>query len=255
MASTSDSHVTGSLILSRVSDAVRLCERRNMAQFLGFLDQAEQRLVCHNLSRCNGVQWLFYGGYEDAERRLLGVFPSCLEPVAEAYPLCTVAFHYRSERTLTHRDVLGTLMSLGLRRDCIGDILCGEGVSVIFLKDDITDFVCDQVNKIGGEGVRVERDYAGPFPSAHSFQSIYDTIASPRLDATVKALLRCSREQAATLIQNEAVSIDHLPVSSVSSQVKNGAIISVRGYGRYVIDQIGPETKKGRLHFEARKYV
>ena len=80
MASISDSHTAVSLLLSRVDDTVDLCDRRNYAQFLGFLDQAEQQQVAAHLAKCRDVQWLFYGGYKDAERRFLGVFPSYMEP-------------------------------------------------------------------------------------------------------------------------------------------------------------------------------
>lgn len=255
MASISDSHTAVSLLLSRVDDTVDLCDRRNYAQFLGFLDQAEQQQVAAHLAKCRDVQWLFYGGHKDAERRFLGVFPSYMEPDESVFPLRAVAFFYRSERSLTHRDVLGTLMSQGIRRECIGDILCADGYSVVFLRDDIADYVCDQTNKIGGEGVRVQRDYTGELPRAHSYLAIRDTVASPRLDAVVKCLLKCSREQAAVLIQSDAVSVNHIPVGNVSAHVEESAVISVRGHGRFVIDCIGPETKKGRLHFEARKFV
>ncbi len=243
-----------SLLLSRAEDAVRLCDVRNYPHFLGFLDQSEQAAITRHLKRTD-QSFLFYGGHKDAERCFLGVFPSYMETDLSLFPLEAVAFHYRKERALTHRDVLGTLMSQGLRREAVGDILCGEGCAVVYLKEEVSPYIGDQVDKIGGEGVRVERHYTGVLPESHGYAPLSDTIASARLDAVVKALIHGSREQAASLIRSQQVSVDHRPILSLSATVSEGSVISVRGCGRFVIDRIGPETKKGRLHFAARKYI
>ena len=98
-------------------------------------------------------------------------------------------------------------------------------------------------------------DYDGPLPQAHTFIPIEDTIASPRLDAVVKALLRCSREDAAQHIIAGYVSVDHIMTQHVSMRVNAPCVVSIHGAGRFIIDQIGPPTKKGRLRLTARKCV
>lgn len=255
MASTSNPHKDEVLLRSRVEDVVRLSEKRHYAAFLGFLDEAEQAQAEQVLHKLCIRNYRFYGGYDDAERRMLGVFPDGDETDDFTYPMHAVAFRYRSEKMLSHRDVLGTLMSIGLRRDAIGDILCTTSLAVAFLREEICSYVCDQVTKIGGTSVQIEDDYCGELPIAHSFSEIRDTIASPRLDAVLSALIRCSREQAAQTIRTDAVSVDHTVIRSVSHTVDIGQKVSVRGYGKFIIDEIGPETKKGRLRFVARKYI
>lgn len=251
MGSTSD---PGEDILrSRVEDTVRLCDKRNTPCFLGFLDLREQALVRRCLSHLPAERWAFAGGHEEAERRLLIVCPDYLEPVEADLPLCVMAFHYRPVKHLTHRDVLGTLLAAGIRRDKIGDILCGEGLSVVFLRQEIAAFVCENIDRIGGEGVTCKTEYTGELPVFHSFEDIRETVASPRLDVLVKALLHCSRDAAAQMIRLGSVSVDHLPTDSVSLQVSAPCTLSIRGSGRFLIDQIGPETKKGRLQLVARK--
>lgn len=239
---------------SRVEDTVRLCDKRGVPCFLGFLDLHEQavaRTVLNGLLPPEG--WCFSGGYAEAERCLLAVLPSYLAPEEVEFPLCAVGFRYRSVKELTHRDFLGTLLATGIRRDKIGDILCGEGLSVVFLHRDITAFVCEQVEKIGGEGVTLFPEYTGELPISHTYQNLRETVASPRLDGVVKALLHCSREEAARLILSGLVSVDHQPAENVSRPLSAPCTISVRGIGRYLVDQIGPETKKGRLNLLARK--
>ena len=252
MGSISD---TDKLLLSRAEDTLRLCDRRSAPCFLGFLDLHEQALLHPWLEKQAAGCFRFYGGYAEAERTLLGVFPEFLEPEDALYPLRTVAFRYQAERELTHRDFLGTLMSAGLRRESIGDILCGEGLGVLFLREEIVPFVTEQVTKVGGEGVRCEVDYAGALPAAHQFRPIHDTVASPRLDAVVKALIRCSRETAAQLIADGLVEVDHRAVSAVSSSVTAPCTVSVRGHGRFAVDRLDTPTRKGRIVLEARQYI
>ncbi len=241
------------ILLSRIDDTVHLCDKRGAPCFLGFLDLHEQAVVRREQGRFAGYRWNLLGGYPEAERRLLAVYPDYYVVTDEDCPFCMVGFRYRPSRSLTHRDFLGTLLSAGIRRDKIGDILCGEGLSVVVIREEIAPFICEQIDRIGGEGVTVIPDYEGPLPITREYEEIHETIASARLDVAVKALTRLSREKAADLIRLGGVSVDHLPVVSVSAPISAPCTLSIRGIGRFLIDQIGPETKKGRFVFIARK--
>lgn len=242
------------ILRSRVEDTVRLCEKRGVPCFLGFLDLREQAAVQQMVMSAHGETVTgFYGGYSEAERTFFSASPSYFVAEAADFPIVTIAFKYRTVKNITHRDVLGTLMSLGIRRDAVGDILCGEGLTVVFVRAEVARFVCDQVDRIGGEGVSVIKDYSGELPISVAYTELRDTIASPRLDSVVKVLTRCSREQASELIARGSVSLNHRLVDSASKAVSVGDVVSIRGCGRYLIDQIGPETKKGRLVLCARR--
>ena len=125
------------LLRSRIEDTIRLCDRRSTPCFLGFLDSGEQAQAMQLLQKRADVCWRLFGGHADAERQILGVFPEYVQPEDAAFPLCACAFFYRQEKALSHRDFLGTLLSAGLRRETIGDILCGEGIAVVFLREEI----------------------------------------------------------------------------------------------------------------------
>ncbi len=255
MASTSNNGKPDPLLRSRVEDALRLAERRCIPSYLGFLDETEQQLARQFLAHTDTDRYAFWGGYDDAERCILGCFPEYADLDYETFPLQRVTFRYRAQRTLTHRDVLGTLMSQGVKREAVGDILCADGLVVVFLRDEIAPYICEQITKIGGVGVRVEEHSDEPLPQAHRYESLQDTIASPRLDAVVKALLRTSREKAAQMIVAGNVSVNHLVCEEVAQTLSSETVISVRGHGRFVIDRIGPQTKKGRLYLEARRCI
>ena len=244
-----------SWLLARVSDAARLCSDRAYPCFVGFLDERQHMLAENALRKNQEVHALFWGGHEEAERTLLGVFPSFLEPDPTVFPLQSLGFSWREAVHLTHRDFLGTMLGCGIKREKIGDILCGEGVAVAFVHEDIAAFLCEQITKVGGEGVTLELPFSGVLPAAHTFREIRDTVASPRLDAVLKALLGTSREEAARRIAAGLVSLNHVPSTAQAAAVKDGDVISVRGAGRYVVDTVGPPTKKGRLFIQARKYI
>ncbi len=108
MASISDAD---KLLLARAEDTIRLCDRRSSPCFLGFLDPHERAFLQPWLQKQAGMKFHFYGGFAEAERTLLGVFPEYMDIGEDLFPLQILAFTYRSERALTHRDFLGTLMS------------------------------------------------------------------------------------------------------------------------------------------------
>lgn len=242
------------ILRSRIEDTVRLCDKRGVPCFLGFLDLHEKAVAEQYIrSISDDVACDFYGGYSVAERTYLSISPAYYSAETSDYPIECIAFRYRAQKKITHRDILGTLMHLGITRDTIGDILCGDGLSVVFVRQEVAHFICEQVDRIGGEGVTVVSSFDGDLPITVSYEEIRSTIASPRLDGVVKALLHCSREQAAEYITSGSVSINHCVEESISKTITASDTLSIRGSGRFHIDQIGPETKKGRLVLCARR--
>ena len=254
MAYTSDIAAEDVWLKARLSDAVDLCDRRSCPRFVGFLDERQQMVARSVLRQISGVQVHFYGGHPEAERTIVGVFPPFLEPDEADFPLLPVGFTYRRETALTHRDFLGALLACGIKRDKIGDILCREGLAVVFLDADIAPFMVEQIDKVGREGVHPLCPYTGELPVAHTFQEICDTVASPRLDAVVKVAAGMSREAAAGRIASGTVLVNHTPCLSSAATVHEGDVLSLRGVGRFRVDRIGPPTRKGRLFITLQKY-
>lgn len=255
MASTSNQNKSDVWLRTRVEDTLFLCERHAAPTFLGFLDEAEQQIARRVLMYTSEDRIAFWGGYDGAERCVLGCFPEYIPVDSDAFPLVRLTFRYRAEKALTHRDVLGTLLAQGIKRETVGDILCSDGEVVVFLRDEIAPYIREQITKIGGVGVKIVEDDNGPLAINRQFAPLQDTIASARLDAVVKSLLHTSREKAAQMITSGLISVNHVVCTEVSANIDVDTVISVRGHGRFVVDRIGPPTKKGRLHFEARKYI
>lgn len=256
MASISDQQIEDKRLLARAEDALAACREHFTARFIGFLDERQAQLVRTRLARERAdVTWRFFGGHKDAERVMLGVFSEDYPATDDQFPIVPMAFGYRCDAVLTHRDVLGSLLGCGIVREKVGDILCDTDKAIVFMHEALAAFVAEEVTGIGRVGVKVILPYEGELPPMHRFAPVTGTVASARLDAVLKVLLGISREEASDTIRSALVSINHQPSVSVSETVRAGSVISVRGSGRFVIDELCDLTKKGRLILKARRYI
>lgn len=240
---------------ARVADAITLCDRQCCPHFVGFLDEGQRAQVMPLLQREKAVSFRFFGGFDGAERTVLGVFPPFIEPEDALFPLRVLKFSYRAQAALSHRDFLGTMLSCGIRREAVGDIVCGAGETIAVVSEEVAPFLQQQIEKVGGEGVTVTTADGETLTVERRFQSISATVASPRLDNVVKALMGCSREKAAAAIVGGLVSVNHVPCDAVAKTVVEGDILSLRGVGRFRIEALSAHTKKGRLFLSAQKYL
>lgn len=243
------------LLIQRTVDAVRLAEFKGSPRFIGFLDGRGRKIVSFAAAKEGFSRLAFFGGYDGAERVFAGFFPDYAEPCESDFPVCAFTLCYRESASLSHRDFLGTLMSLGIKRESVGDILCGEGFAVIFLSGGVSDYIESQLEKVGGEGVTVLKGVTRGLPAAHGFSDISCTVASMRLDCVVAALCGVSRGKASELICDGLVTLDSFVRKKTDISVTAGSTVSVRGFGRFAVDGAGRTTKKGRTVLNARKYI
>jgi RNA-binding protein YlmH len=255
MVSISDRTEEDALLRARVGDACQLCEMRSCPRFVGFLDEHQQAVARAVLREKGSFEYRFFGGFEDAERTLLGVFPGFLPPDDELFPLSAIGFRYRGAATLSHRDFLGALLATGVKREKIGDIICNNGFTVVFVDSELAPFLAETVTKVGNEGVRAQFPFTEPVTVRREYREYQDTVASPRLDAVLKAILRTSREEAARRITAGTVSCNHMPCEAVAHTVHEGDVLSVRGVGRFLVVTLGPLTKKGRTVMKWYHYI
>lgn len=242
------------LLQARLLDAVRLCERRFQPVFVGFLSEAEAFPAQAILRREGFFRYLLWGGFDGAERTVLGVFPEKMEPDPAVFPIAAFTARFRDCDELTHRDFLGALMGMGITRDSVGDLLIEPGRGVLFVREEMLSYVQVQLQKIGRVGVRLSPGFCEPLPGGLGFEPFQAFIASTRLDCAAAAALQLSRERTARLIEAGGVLLNGVPETSLSAPVKEGDRLSVRGRGRYLLDEVGPQTKKGRFRLSGRKY-
>jgi len=240
------------LFFPRLDDLVVKCEKTNIPQFLGFLSETETAMARSYLAN-NFVKVRFFGGFDGAIRNYVCVLPSWCDDVE--FPIIPITFEYKSAYKLTHRDFLGAVMSLGIIREKVGDILVGNGTCVLFAQREIAKFIISQTQKIGNVGVNAFEGIKGELPISTKKQSLVDTIPSARLDAVVSAICNLSRNKASEIIESNLVCVNSFICEKTTKKINSGDVISVRKFGRFDITSVDDISKKGRIILKYEKHI
>lgn len=244
------------LLIAKTGDLFSLCDKHCEAKFSSFLDGGEAAFIEDEFHIPYGYNTMFFGGYENAERKILGVFPDWQEAEQADFPITSIRFDAPQFRTLSHRDYLGTLMSLGIDRSKMGDILCDSSGAYVFVSSDIADYVVRNIKKVANTGVKGHIVNIGEvaLPKAETAKKMC-VCASLRLDAVIAAALNISRTNAEKLIKEGYVKVNHRETADRAGQVEAGSLISVRNHGRFILADTGNNTRKGRLHITIEKFL
>lgn len=247
------------LLLARVLDKYDQMERRNVPASTGFLSPREQMLAVSLLNSA-GVRsgYVFDGGYPEAERKILVFLPDWAEDaegVDGKLAFLRAQFH-GTDSTLSHRDILGSLMGLGAAREKVGDILISPHSADIIAAPSLLDFFLREWEQAGRVRLSVtEIDREELLVPKAQVKVIRDTVSSLRLDAVTAAAFSLSRGRAAELIEAGRTNLDHMPCLKPDKQVPEGGVITVRGLGKARLTEVGGLTKKGRTGITVERYL
>jgi len=240
------------ILKARISDTASICEKTQKMKFLGFLSR-EEAVLAQRILKNNNSNFSLFGGYENAERVMLGCFPDWVDEFD--FPITAVTFTYRKTDALRHRDFLGSLMAIGLKRESIGDILIEEGRAVTFVCEEIAEYIVSQMEKIGRTGVTVTNGFSLPLPEADELQEFSATVASVRLDCVVSAITNTSRTSALQMINEGRVSVNSVLTEKPTKSLADGDVVTVRGKGKFIIESLTDKTRKERFIVKYKKYV
>lgn len=245
--------ITKDSTLRHLLDLCRISEQTGIPRFSGFLSPAEQDdfLRCPEAAK---YDYILAGGYEAAERKILAAGADADTEL----PLSVVAVSPKSDKyaeELTHRDFLGALLGLGIDRSLTGDILVREKHAWILCLPAAAELLVSSLTEVRRTAVRAERA-APDLPELRPrYAPLRFNVASERLDAVVAAFSGLSRGKADLLFAAGKVFVNGRAVTDRSARLKDGDILSVRGFGKAVYDGIEQETRKNRLWVSLRKYV
>ena len=256
------------LLEARIDD---MCARADRGELCSscFLSPAEVAVAKERLFRVGfGQRFVEWGGYADAERKKIFVLPEYMEGIKEYGDLCEYGAEEEFSaievvssgfRKLEHRDFLGSVLGLGLERSVIGDIIVFDGEKpkgVMICERAVAGFICESLLKVGSDSVKLREIPLSELKIPEKrFLHITDTVASPRLDGVVGALLSLSRERAKELVLDGAVELDYEGCERPDKVVSANSLITVRGHGKFRINSLSDKTKKGRIRLDADKYV
>lgn len=196
------------------------------------------------------------GGYQGAERVKIAFIREGYDgPVDYAITACRVQWDDRY-RLVGHRDVLGSLMGLGIERERFGDIIMEEASAVILVDTPLVQYLKQNFQKIAMVPIEVEEiPLSAIKPREEKVKEIKTTVASLRLDAIASSGFGISRTKAAEAINGERVQVNWQPAKSPSQIVQEGDVISLRGRGRMEIDHITGQSRKGRIGVLLKRYM
>ena len=223
-------------MLARVLDKYDQCQRRNIPAATAFLSEAEQA-AAQRLLNAAGIHsgFVWNGGYEGAERKILQFLPDWAEEDDSVIACLRAA--YRGEGQPTHRDCLGSLMGLGITREIVPFLLQNW---------DSAGRIRLSLSEIRPDELRVPE---------RRLQVLRDTVMSLRLDAVAATGFGMSRGKAAELIHAGRVQLNHTDCCKPDRAVDQGDVVTARGFGKFLLAEVGGLSKKGRIAITIHRYV
>ena len=249
------------MLLARAMDKLELARDRGVPAHTPLLSPGEQAVLTDLLNAWGRPRCLFWGGYEDAERRLCAFLPDWQEEddfLADPEPpLAAVEADYPKNADLSHRDILGSLMGLGITREKLGDIIFPEagGCQVVVLRDALP-IVLSQWTSAGRWKVSLkEIPISALSPRPAQVKTVRDTVATPRLDAVLASGFSLSRSKAAGFISTGKVAVNHRECTKPDRQIEEGDVLTCRGLGKCVVKEVPGQSKKGRTMLVLERYI
>ena len=245
------------LLLAKLWDKINAGIRKNIPANTCFLSPRELEMARYLFGQLEGLY--AFGGYPEAERKMLVFLPDYLEESAlmeEDSPVVCLRCTFYLEDSLSHRDFLGALMGAGIGRETVGDICVDKGSCDFFVTAEIAPYILQNFTSAGRTRVHIRQipltEASIPTPEV---KEIKDTLASLRLDSVISSGFRIGRSLACQYIQTGKAAVDGLPCEKPDKPVAEGMKISVRGLGKIQLAAVGRKTKKDRISVVIHRYV
>lgn len=245
------------LLLAKVWDKINAGMRKNIPASTCFLSPRELEMCRYLFGQAEGL--CYFGGYPDAERKMLCWLPDYLDEnalYANDSPIVCLRASFWEGDTPSHRDFLGALMGAGIARETVGDICVGKESCDFFVTAEIAPYVLQNFLSAGRTHVHLQTVPLSAVEIAEpEVKQIKDTLASLRLDSVIATGFRIGRSLAAEYIQAGKAAIDGLPCEKPDKAVTEGMKISVRGLGKIKVAEVGNQTKKNRIWVVIHRYI
>lgn len=247
-------------LIAKILDKIKFLNNRNRFECGEFLDLRQQSLVKEALEIRKLNNYNFCGGYDDAERKILITFPYDINfdinNVINQF-LCVIEINLPNELKMQyeHRNYLGALMKLGIKREKIGDILVRNDGADIIVKKDISDYIISNISlltRFQKSKIKIKEIQDLIYVKKEK-ELVKINVPSMRLDCIVGELAKCSRADAIKLLNEERVFVNFKEELRPSKLVTEGDYITIRGKGRFKINKLLGNTKSGRINLEIEK--
>ena len=245
------------LLLSRIWDKAQQCRGRSIPTHTAFLSPHQQALVKRLLPHLGTDNAVFFGGCEGAERMELHFLPDWADaPEYEAVRAIRAVWH--ESESLTHRDILGSLMGAGISRESVGDIFVNapEHRAELLVSDTVAPYLMEHWNSAGRVRLHLsELPAAEVVPPEPAVKEVRDTVSSLRLDNVTAAAFSLSRSRAQEAVESGRVEVNWVGAVKGDRPVAQGDVITLRGLGKCELTAVGSPNKKERIPIVVKRYL
>lgn len=246
------------LFLKHISDLANAAYQKVFPTSTDFLSLYEQDLFLSHREDVPPIDYKLNGGTPFSERKILCFLPD-KELYADYLPISVleiVPIQIKFSEELSHRDYLGALMNLGIERSMLGDILISEKKQAyLFCKQHMSDYIIEHLSFVKHTNM-ICRYFDGSVEEMQPhFEEQRGSVASPRLDSVLAVVFSGSRSKLSGLIEGKKVFVNSRLEESAAYQLKPNDIVSVRGYGKFIFEDMVGTTKKGRVMILVKRFV
>ena len=221
-------------------------ENRYAPYLSTFLTPREAMIVTSLLGSSENIQLQFFGGYAGAERNRALLYPAYFEPQGEDFEMAAIKIVFPAKfANISHGKILGTLISTGIDRERIGDIITDGEEWHAIVDATIKDYFKLHVTRIGNVGVRLEEiPFTELLESSESWESRTVIASSLRLDTLLAKVYNFSRQRAKDSVSSGMVKVNFMEMDRSDVTIGENDIVSLRKSGRFWINSIDGTTKK-----------
>ena len=245
------------LLMAKIEDRIRISKKQNKITNSEFLNEYETSFAQKNLYNLKESNYLFFGGYEEALRKVLIIYPDKIskeEVLGNINKIITsikIELPNEISGKLEHKDYLGTIMSFGLTRERIGDIIVYNEKAYIIVLAENAEYIKNELQQEKRfKKAKIEIiDINNIEPKPLEFESIKISVNSLRLDNVVAEILKTSRNIAQSKIQEEKVFINYIVETKNTKAIKEKDVLVIRGEGKFVIEEFLGQNKKRKKRY------
>lgn len=244
-------------------DKIEFSRQRERIEYTDFLDMYQVSLVETFMKKNNFKNYILYGGFENAERKVFIIYPESydINMVEKNYSkiikVIRIKLNEEEYGKYSHRNYLGGIVKLGMKREKVGDILVADDGADILVKEETAETLKQELGTLKRfENSKIEIvELSNLRKQEIKVEEVSIIVPSLRLDNFVSDLARTSRSKAVEIINAERVFINGQNETKSSKQIKEGDVITIRGKGRFIVKEFGGNTRSGRTIVKVEKYV
>ena len=251
------------ILLSKILDKIKFSKSRNQITYSEFLNEYQINIIEKELKKMKENNYFFEGGYENAESKILLAYPEKLgkdfahEKINNILKAIKIELPNEIYGKLKHRDYLGTVMSFGLARERIGDIVVHEDSAYLIVLEENAKYIKSsfeyekrfkkaKISIINIDEIRTKEK---------ELEEIIITVNSIRLDSIISEILKTSRKIAQEFLEQEKVFINFTVETKPTKMLKENDVLIIRGKGKFIVDEFIGKNKKEKQIIKILKYI